>query len=129
MSITIEPFKIPRITNEQLKEYAEASGDFNPIHLDDDVAKKAGLPGRIAHGMLSMAYLAQQAEKAAAQLGGKLQSMQTRFKSMTFPGDDITITSVIRPGVGANADWLVILEARNQKGELTTNGEAKITTK
>ena len=46
------------VTREQIDEYAEASGDRNPIHLDEDFARSVGLPGVIAHGMLAMAHLA-----------------------------------------------------------------------
>ena len=45
-------------TKEQIAAYAEASGDHNPIHLDDDFARSVGLPGLIAHGMLQMGLLA-----------------------------------------------------------------------
>ena len=46
------------ITFSTLSEYAKASGDYNPIHLDAQLAKKVGLPNVIAHGMLIMSYLA-----------------------------------------------------------------------
>jgi len=44
-------------TCEQIKAYADASGDQNPIHQDDEVAKAVGLPGMIAHGMLNYGVL------------------------------------------------------------------------
>jgi len=44
------------VTVEQIRQYAEASGDRNPIHLDETFARSAGLPGVIAHGMLTMAF-------------------------------------------------------------------------
>ena len=49
----------------QVAAYADASGDHNPIHLDDDFARSVGLPGVIAHGMLQMGILAVVAEEAA----------------------------------------------------------------
>src|SRR2546423_14043899 len=52
-------------TREQIAEYAEVSGDHNPIHLDDEVARSVGLPGLIAHGMLQMGLLATVAAEAA----------------------------------------------------------------
>jgi len=45
-----------QVTVEQIRQYAEASGDRNPIHLDETFARSAGLPGVIAHGMLTMAF-------------------------------------------------------------------------
>ena len=46
--------KVFKITRDSLVRYAGASGDFNPIHYRDDVAKSVGLPGVLAHGMLTM---------------------------------------------------------------------------
>jgi len=52
-------------TKEQIAAYAEASGDRNPIHLDDEFARTVGLPGIIAHGMLQMGLMATVAADAA----------------------------------------------------------------
>src|SRR5207253_3519181 len=50
------PSLIKHVTVEQIRQYADASGDRNPIHLDEAFARSAGLPGAIAHGMLTMAF-------------------------------------------------------------------------
>jgi acyl dehydratase len=72
------------ITREQIKQYAEASGDFNPIHTDPAAAKKAGLPGCIAHGMLVMAL----GSRALSEWGvGSLESYDVRFQAMTMPDE------------------------------------------
>ncbi len=69
----------PAITKEQLRAYADASGDHNSIHLDESAARKAGLPGIIAHGMLSAAFLADRAVGFMAGQGKwKLDRFQTR---------------------------------------------------
>ena len=57
MGVEIET-RIFRVTREDLVAYAEASGDHNPIHQDDEVARSVGLPGIIAHGMYTMALAA-----------------------------------------------------------------------
>lgn len=111
------------ITREQLKLYAEASGDNNPIHLDDAVAKKSGLPGVIAHGMLTMAFMGEFLHQALAELGdGRIQEMSCRFKAMTFPGDVVTVNGIVKDVKGNLVDC--DLETRNQKGEVTTTGHA-----
>src|SRR5437879_6407594 len=76
-------------TREQITRYAEASGDRNPIHLDDDFARSVGLPGLIAHGMLQMGILATVAAEAA---GGPehLRRIAVRFAGMVVPGDTVT---------------------------------------
>lgn len=121
------PFQaFPEITREQLKAYAAASGDPNPIHLDDEVARKMGLPGVIAHGMLSAALIAERAQRFALEeaslAGAKLVKFSSRFKAMTFPGDVISVGGVVKR---AEPGRLVLdLQAKNAKGEVTTTGEA-----
>jgi acyl dehydratase len=79
-------------TREQIAAYAEASGDRNPIHLDDDFARSVGLPGVIAHGMLQMGLVAAVAAEAA---GGadRLRRLYCRFAGMVVPGDTVTFTA------------------------------------
>jgi acyl dehydratase len=77
---------------EQIAAYARASGDMNPIHLDEAFAKSVGLPGVIAHGMLQMSIAAIVAAKAA---GGpqRLRRLSVRFAGMVEPGDTVTFTA------------------------------------
>jgi len=125
--LSLEFIHFPQITREQLKAYAEASGDFNPIHLDEEVAKKAGLPGIIAHGMLIAGIMADRANTYVEQdhslKGYKLVQFQTRFKAMTHLGDIPSVGGSIRE---VSHDGFVLdLQARNQKGEITTTGIAR----
>ena len=66
----LTPFVKPPITQEQLRRYADASGDYNPIHLDEQAAHNVGLDGVIAHGMLSMAFLGQFVNQQIAAIPG-----------------------------------------------------------
>jgi len=79
-------------TREQIAAYAEASGDMNPIHLDDEVARSVGLPGLIAHGMLQMGIAA---TVAADAVGGpqRLRRLAVRFAGMVVPGDAVTFSA------------------------------------
>jgi acyl dehydratase len=97
-------------TKEQIAAYAQASGDHNPIHLDDDFARTVGLPGVIAHGMLQMGLMATVAAEAA---GGteKLRRLYCRFAGMVVPGDTVTFTA--EPLAPGKLD----LRAANQRGE------------
>ena len=95
---------------EQIAAYAKASGDHNPIHLDDDFARNVGLPGIIAHGMLQMGIMGTVAAEAA---GGpeKLRRLYCRFAGMVVPGDEVTFTAdPVAPG-------RLELRAVNQRGE------------
>ena len=119
----IPALPFPPITREQLKEYAEVSGDYNPIHLDDEAAKRSGLPGVIVHGMLVAGLLAERGERWAREqrAQGKalnLKKLNLRFKAMTFPGDVISIGGVLKNL--SPSEVALDLEARNQRGEITT---------
>jgi acyl dehydratase len=97
-------------TRQQIADYAEASGDYNPIHLDDDFARSVGLPGAIAHGMLQMGILATVASQAA---GGpdRLRRLSVRFAGMVVPGDTVTF------GAEPDGKGKLELTAVNQRGE------------
>lgn len=85
----IKTFTFEPITKQQILDYAEASGDFNQIHLDDEFARAAGLPGVIAHGMLSMGLMA----RAFEEWGFSFQPasrFEAKFKDMVLPGDHLT---------------------------------------
>ena len=97
-------------TREQITAYAEASGDRNPIHLDDEFARSVGLPGVIAHGMLQMGLLARVAGEAAGGDPRRLKRLSCRFAGMVVPGDTVTFA-------GELEDGRVRLSATNQKGE------------
>ncbi len=75
--------------------YAGASGDFNPIHLDDEFARSVGLPGRILHGLWTMAQVARTAGEAAGDPLA-LRSLSVQFRGMGVPEEEITITSKVR---------------------------------
>lgn len=80
-------------TGEQIAAYAEASGDRNPIHLDDEFARSVGLPGVIAHGMLQMGLLARVAGEP-----DRLRRLSCRFAGMVRPGDTVTFRGEDREG-------------------------------
>jgi 3-hydroxybutyryl-CoA dehydratase len=117
---------VKHITQEKIKLYAEASGDFNPIHVDESFAAKTPLGGTIAHGMLSLAYVSEMMTLAFGQSwlsGGKLRA---KFKEPARPGDTLTINGKVdcierKDDVSyANCNF----ECRNQKGETIVAGEA-----
>jgi len=79
----LEPLVRP-VTREQMKEYVEAAGDPNPIHVDDEAARSFGFQGVIVPGMLEMGFLAQLiVEKCGA---GNLKKLKVRFSKVAYPG-------------------------------------------
>jgi acyl dehydratase len=75
--------------------YAGASGDFNPIHIDDDFAQQVGLPGKILHGLWTMAQVARSLTDAA---GGPhaLKRLEVQFRGVGLPEREITVTSTVQ---------------------------------
>lgn len=83
-----------RVEEDMPQRYAAASGDHNPIHLDDEVARAVGLPGRINHGLGTLALVAGPLlDRVAGGDPVRLRALRVRFTGMVRPGDDLT-TSV-----------------------------------
>ncbi|HEX9122986.1 MAG TPA: MaoC/PaaZ C-terminal domain-containing protein [Actinomycetota bacterium] len=83
------------VSREDVKAYADASGDQNPLHQNDDFARAVGFPGIIAHGMFSMGHLA---TCLTGWLGepGPLRRLRAQFRSPVFMGDTIVAGGRIR---------------------------------
>jgi acyl dehydratase len=120
----IEPTYFGPIKIEHLSRYASASGDFNKIHVDLAAAREVGLPGIIAHGMLSAGLLAERAVQFMKPWKGewKLHSFQTRFKGMVFLEDTVGLSGAVKSATeeGLRLD----LVAKNQRGETVTTATA-----
>jgi len=105
--------------------YAGASGDFNPIHIDEEFAKAVGLPGRILHGLWTMAQVARAAEQAG---GGfrNLQRLSVQFRGMGQLEQEITVTGSVREAGEGRA--VLELEAEQAGDRIIRKGEAEIST-
>ncbi len=119
----LPPLTKPPITKTQLVRYAGASGDFNPIHTDDETARKAGLRGVIAQGLLVMGFAGQ----AITQWVPKkyLKRFKVRFTDVTYPGDVITVKAILLRKIREDNEIHILCEvkAENQKEQLKLVGE------
>jgi acyl dehydratase len=122
----IPALELPPITRTTLALYAGASGDHNPVHIDIDVAKKAGMPDVFAQGMLSMAYLGRMLTNWQPQI--KLKRFSNRFASITHLQDVITCSGKVVELVEEGGHTLARCEilAVNSAGEKTLVGEALV---
>ena len=114
------------VTDEVIRKFADVSGDHNPIHLDEEFAKTTRFGKRIAHGMLSGAFI-------SAVLGNEFRGLKIVYLSQTmkftapvFIGDTVTATATItniREDKG-----IVTLESicTNQNGEILVKGESAV---
>jgi acyl dehydratase len=126
----LTPLFKPPITQEQLRRYAEASGDYNPIHLDEQAARRVGLDSVIAHGMLSMAFLGQFVNQQLTGIpGARIAQLKVRFMNMVRLGDTLTCHGVIKARTtndGQSQSVTIECWAQNQQGEKVTAGEAVV---
>ena len=113
-------------TREQIKAYADASGDQNPIHQDDEIARAVGLPGVIAHGMLNFAILSRALTDLAGD-PGRLKRLRVRFSSMVQPGDTVICRGTVEEVDEAAGLTKLSVAMENQRGEkVLSHGEAEI---
>jgi acyl dehydratase len=122
----LKPLKLPPISRHQLALYCGGSGDHNPIHVDIDFAKKFGFKDVFAHGMLSMAFLGRLVTSWVPQ--ARLRSLGTRFTSITWVGDVITVSGKVTGKREEGGEKLVDLEVKctNQNGQDTLQGNATV---
>lgn len=112
----------PPVTKLQLVRYAGASGDFNPLHTDDEAARQAGFEGVVAHGMLVMAFMAEAVTTWVPR--ACFTSIKVRFKGVTRPGEIITVRGRVSEKRAVDSEGLVVctLEAADQNGDTKAAG-------
>jgi 3-hydroxybutyryl-CoA dehydratase len=131
-----------RVTQEGIRRYAEASGDYNPIHVDEEYARATPFGGTIAHGMLVLAYLSEMMAAAFGHdwlAGGRLKA---RFRAPARPGDTLTARAEPRQArlpacrtgrpdgqarqVSGDRVYEYGIECCNQRGETLVSGTAEV---
>jgi acyl dehydratase len=103
--------------------YAGASGDFNPIHIDEDFAKTVGLPGRILHGLWTMAQVAR-AQTEAAGGPGHLKRLSVQFRGMGVPEQEIVVSGTVRESGDGKA--IVETVAEQSGKQIIRNAQAEL---
>lgn len=119
--LVIEP-----ITRSTLALYAGASGDHNPIHIDLDFAKEAGMKDVFAHGMLVMAYLGKAVTNIVPQ--SNLKNFSVRFSSITNIGDILTCSGEVKKIEKNNSKKTIVLDliVSDEFGDIKISGVASI---
>jgi acyl dehydratase len=112
------------LTRTDLVQYAGASGDFNPMHHDDELARQAGLPSVFGHGMFTMGLLAKAITDYVGV--GNLTSFSVRFTKQTWPHEVLTTKVVVSTKREEAADRLIDLDCQvtNAEGEVKVSGTA-----
>ena len=112
------------ITRDSLVRYAGASGDFNPIHYRDDVATSVGLPGVLAHGMLTMGFAIQPVVDWIGD-SGKVLDYQVRFTRPVLVDAVVGASVTVVAKVGAVEDDVARIDLTVTYGEQTVLGKAQ----
>jgi acyl dehydratase len=118
----LPPFVVENLTRTDLVRYAGASGDFNPMHHDEVLVQKVGLPSVFAHGMLNAGFVG----KCVTDYVGRqnLRRFKVRFATRVWPGDTITCKGTVTKKYEAAGKRLIDgdVVAMNQKGETAIQG-------
>lgn len=122
----LPPLELPPITRTTLALFAGASGDHNPIHIDSDFARAAGMPDVFAHGMLPMAYLGRLLTQWAPQT--QLRQFSVRFAAITPVGARLTCTGNVVEITEGGGEALARLKISvvDDQGEVKLAGEALV---
>ncbi|MEZ5156299.1 MAG: MaoC/PaaZ C-terminal domain-containing protein [Solirubrobacterales bacterium] len=121
-----DPIPELRVTPDKYlpHRYAGASGDFNPIHIDNDFAQAVGLPRNILHGLYSMAQVARAQTEAAGGDPRALRRLSVQFRGMGVPEEEIVVTGSVTERDGDRV--LVATEAFQEDNGIVRNAEAEL---
>jgi 3-hydroxybutyryl-CoA dehydratase len=118
------------VTRETIREFCDASLDYNPLHLDDEYMKssfgKTQFGGVIMHGMTNFGLITRMLTDWLYPIGAVHRRLETRWRAPVKPGDTITPSArIVNKRTTDAADWVVLeVEVRNQRGETVATGEA-----
>jgi len=103
--------------------YAGASGDFNPIHIDEEFARSVGLPGRILHGLWTMAQVAR-AQTDAAGGPQHLKRLSVQFRGMGMPEQEVLVSGTVREVSDGRA--IIDTVAEQSGNQIIRNAQAEV---
>lgn len=117
------------VTQEKVNLYAQASRDFNPIHVNEEFARKTALGGTVAHGMLILAYVSEMMTAAFGREWLTSGHLDVRFKAAARPGETITISGQVAKLEKSEGSTVVrcSVSCTNEKGEAVITGDASLT--
>ncbi len=116
------------ITQRKIERYAQAAGDYNPVHLDAEYAATTQFGCTIAHGMLVAATISELMTASFQRDWLESGKLKIRFRAPVFPGDTITATGVIKSAEATEGGTAVAcgVDVRRQTGEVAIAGDASV---
>ena len=122
------PELVKHITQEGIRRYANATGDFNPIHVDAEFAKGTPFKGTIAHGFYAFAFLSELMMRSFGKRWTNGGRVDVRFKRPVKPGDTITLRAILsdRKIVGDRSHVVFDIVWKNQEQDVVLSGTASV---
>ncbi len=114
-----------QLSREQVSEYADASDDHNPIHIDEAFAAASPLGGTIAHGMLVLATISEMMGASLGEAWLKGGRLKIRFKAPAKTADTVTASATAQKSADVEV-FRYAVECRNQNGEVLISGTAQV---
>ena len=115
---------VRQLTQPMLNAYADASGDHNPIHIDEAFAKGTPMGGTIAHGMLVLSFISEMMTAAFGTAWLKAGKLEVRFRAPARPGD--TVTARAKPQEPKDGALRYSVECVSQADEVLISGTAEV---
>ena len=116
------------VTQEQIERYAEAAGDFNPIHLDHEFAANTDFGGTIAHGMMIIAFVSEMMTAAFKEDWLAKGQLKVRFRAPVYPGETVTTFGQVKSVQEQDGNTRVVCSVgvRKRNGDDAINGSATV---
>ncbi|MBI4201684.1 MAG: MaoC family dehydratase [Chloroflexi bacterium] len=116
------------VSLEQIAQYAHASGDLNPIHLDEAFAAQSSFGRVVAHGMLGLAFVSEMLAQAFGRAWLESGRLRVRFRAPAYPGDDLLTYGSVTKVTTENSNRLVtcIVGLRKADGQEVLTGESLV---
>ena len=118
------------VKREQLLQYSEASGDNNPLHINDDFAKTTQFGGIIAHGMLTLAFVSELMVNTFGSDWLRSGCLKVRFKGAAYLGDELLVSGKVDQLESIEGDINLVCSVKVCKSEQNIeilNGTARLT--
>lgn len=122
-----------KVNLERIRDYARASGDLNPLHVDENFAQKTNFGGIVAHGMLTLAYVSEMMTKLFGDDWLSSGHLDVRFKQPARPGDELTLSGevagIVRRKTGTTVNCDICCENQNAQPVLVGTCRVKLSRK
>lgn len=115
-----------KITSDVIEGFARLSGDYNPIHVDDEFASKSFFRGKIAHGMLVASLISSVLGNKLPGPGSIYISQTLKFIAPVHPDDEVTATVIVTKLNKDRGQITLATEVKNQNNQVVLKGDAEL---